>query len=103
LPARGCGGLDHHENARIAVSLARSIRDHLSPTVEAGLPLLRRSRGAIVNALSVTAFAALPLIAADSVSKAAPPVALTEGFGSGDTAALVLSAIGRLFVAMAIS
>jgi NAD(P)-dependent dehydrogenase (short-subunit alcohol dehydrogenase family) len=38
---------------------------------QAFLPLLRRSRGAIVNVLSVTAFAALPLIPAYSVSKAA--------------------------------
>ena len=35
------------------------------------LPLLTRSRGAIVNVLSVTAFAALPLIPASSISKAA--------------------------------
>jgi NAD(P)-dependent dehydrogenase (short-subunit alcohol dehydrogenase family) len=35
------------------------------------LPLLTRSRGAIVNVLSVTAFAALPLIPAYSISKAA--------------------------------
>src|SRR3981189_1219443 len=38
---------------------------------QAFLPLLTRSRGAIVNALSVTAFAALPLIPAYSISKAA--------------------------------
>ena len=35
------------------------------------LPLLTRSRGAVVNVLSVTAFAALPVIPAYSVSKAA--------------------------------
>jgi NAD(P)-dependent dehydrogenase (short-subunit alcohol dehydrogenase family) len=35
------------------------------------LPLLTRSRGAIVNVLSVAAFAALPLIPAYSISKAA--------------------------------
>jgi len=38
---------------------------------QAVLPLLTRSRGAIVNVLSVTAFAALPLIPAYSISKAA--------------------------------
>jgi NAD(P)-dependent dehydrogenase (short-subunit alcohol dehydrogenase family) len=35
------------------------------------LPLLTRSRGAIVNVLSVTALAALPIIPAYSISKAA--------------------------------
>src|ERR1700704_3773278 len=38
---------------------------------QAFLPLLTRSRGAIVNVLSVTAFAALPVIPAYSISKAA--------------------------------
>jgi short-subunit dehydrogenase len=38
---------------------------------QAFLPLLTHSRGAIVNVLSVTAFAALPLIPAYSISKAA--------------------------------
>src|SRR5712675_927346 len=38
---------------------------------QAFLPQLTRSRGAIVNVLSVTAFAALPLIPAYSISKAA--------------------------------
>jgi NAD(P)-dependent dehydrogenase (short-subunit alcohol dehydrogenase family) len=38
---------------------------------QAFLPLLTRSRGAIVNVLSVTALAALPLIPAYSISKAA--------------------------------
>jgi NAD(P)-dependent dehydrogenase (short-subunit alcohol dehydrogenase family) len=38
---------------------------------QAFLPLLARSQGAIVNVLSVTAFAALPLIPAYSISKAA--------------------------------
>ena len=38
---------------------------------QAFLPLLTRSRGAIVNVLSVSAFAALPLIPAYSISKAA--------------------------------
>jgi NAD(P)-dependent dehydrogenase (short-subunit alcohol dehydrogenase family) len=38
---------------------------------QAFLPLLTRSRGAIVNILSVYAFAPLPLIAAYSISKAA--------------------------------
>jgi len=38
---------------------------------QAFLPLLTRSGGAIVNVLSVTAFAALPLIPAYSISKAA--------------------------------
>jgi NAD(P)-dependent dehydrogenase (short-subunit alcohol dehydrogenase family) len=38
---------------------------------QAFLPLLVRSRGAIVNVLSVTAFAAMPLIPAYSISKAA--------------------------------
>jgi short-subunit dehydrogenase len=38
---------------------------------QAFLPLLTRSRGAIVNILSVTAFAPLPLIPSYSISKAA--------------------------------
>ncbi len=38
---------------------------------QAFLPLLERSRGALVNVLSVAAFAPLPIIAAYSVSKAA--------------------------------
>jgi NAD(P)-dependent dehydrogenase (short-subunit alcohol dehydrogenase family) len=38
---------------------------------QAFLPLLTRSRGAIVNVLSVAAFAALPIIPAYSISKAA--------------------------------
>ena len=38
---------------------------------EAFLPLLTRSRGAIVNALSVVALAAFPIIPAYSISKAA--------------------------------
>jgi NAD(P)-dependent dehydrogenase (short-subunit alcohol dehydrogenase family) len=38
---------------------------------QASLPLLTRSRGAIVNVLSVAAFASLPIIPAYSVSKAA--------------------------------
>jgi NAD(P)-dependent dehydrogenase (short-subunit alcohol dehydrogenase family) len=38
---------------------------------QAFLPLLTRSRGAIVNVLSVTAWAALPIIPAYSISKAA--------------------------------
>ena len=38
---------------------------------QAFLPLLTRSRGAIVNVLSVTGLAALPLIPAYSISKAA--------------------------------
>jgi short-subunit dehydrogenase len=38
---------------------------------QAFLPLLTRSRGAIVNVLSVTAFAAMPIIPAYSISKAA--------------------------------
>jgi NAD(P)-dependent dehydrogenase (short-subunit alcohol dehydrogenase family) len=39
--------------------------------IQASLPLLTRSRGAIVNVLSVAAFASLPIIPAYSVSKAA--------------------------------
>src|SRR3981189_2505744 len=38
---------------------------------QAFLPLLTRSQGAIVNVLSVTAFASMPLIPAYSISKAA--------------------------------
>jgi NAD(P)-dependent dehydrogenase (short-subunit alcohol dehydrogenase family) len=38
---------------------------------QAFLPLLTRSRGAIVNALSVAAFASLPVVPAYSISKAA--------------------------------
>src|SRR6266496_3582287 len=41
---------------------------------QAFLPSLTRSRGAIVNVLSVTAFAALPLTPAYSISKAAKAV-----------------------------
>jgi NAD(P)-dependent dehydrogenase (short-subunit alcohol dehydrogenase family) len=58
----------------------RSCRARTAPRVnlfgtygvtQAFLPLLTRSRGAIVNVLSDTAFAALPLIPAYSISKAA--------------------------------
>jgi NAD(P)-dependent dehydrogenase (short-subunit alcohol dehydrogenase family) len=45
---------------------------------QAFLPLLTRSRGAIVNALSVAAFASLPIIPAYSISKAAA-FSLTQG------------------------
>src|SRR5436305_13584288 len=55
---------------------------------QAFLPLLTRSRGAIVNVLSVTAFSALPLMPAYSISHAAPfslsqsPRALLAGRGA---------------------
>jgi NAD(P)-dependent dehydrogenase (short-subunit alcohol dehydrogenase family) len=45
---------------------------------QAFLPMLTRSRGAIVNALSVAAFASLPIIPAYSISKAAA-FSLTQG------------------------
>jgi short-subunit dehydrogenase len=38
---------------------------------QAFLPLLARSRGAIVNVVSVAAFASLPVMSAYSISKAA--------------------------------
>jgi NAD(P)-dependent dehydrogenase (short-subunit alcohol dehydrogenase family) len=56
------GALDQH----LAVNLFGTYG-----VTRAFLPLLTRSRGAIVNVLSVTAFAALPLTPAYSISKAA--------------------------------
>jgi NAD(P)-dependent dehydrogenase (short-subunit alcohol dehydrogenase family) len=50
----------------LAVNLLGSLR-----VTRAFLPLLKRSKGAIVNNLSMVAFAALPVIPAYSISKAA--------------------------------
>jgi len=52
---------------------------------QAFLPMLARSRGAVVNILSVTAWAALPIVPAYSISKAAA-FSLTQSlraFGPG--------------------
>src|SRR5262249_6956047 len=50
----------------LAVNLLGALK-----VTNAFLPLLRRSKGAIVNNLSLAAFAALPIIPAYSISKAA--------------------------------
>ena len=61
---------DLSDRAAIEQSLAVNLFGPYGVT-QAFLPLLTRSRGTIVNVLSVTAFAALPLIPAYSISKAA--------------------------------
>ena len=61
---------DLSDRAALEQSLAVNLYGSYGVT-QAFLPLLTRSRGAIVNVLSVTAFAALPLIPAYSISKAA--------------------------------
>jgi NAD(P)-dependent dehydrogenase (short-subunit alcohol dehydrogenase family) len=61
---------DLSDRAVLEAHLAVNLFGTYSVT-QAFLPLLTRSRGAVVNALSVTALAALPLIPAYSISKAA--------------------------------
>jgi NAD(P)-dependent dehydrogenase (short-subunit alcohol dehydrogenase family) len=67
-------GLALYDDLSDRAALERHLAVNLFGTygvTQAFLPLLSRSRGAIVNILSVTAFAALPLIPAYSISKAA--------------------------------
>jgi len=67
-------GLALYDDLSDRAALERHLAVNLFGTygvTQAFLPLLTRSRGAIVNVLSVTAFAALPLIPAYSISKAA--------------------------------
>jgi NAD(P)-dependent dehydrogenase (short-subunit alcohol dehydrogenase family) len=67
-------GLALHDDLRDRAVLERHLAVNLFGTygvTQAFLPLLTRSRGAIVNVLSVTAVAAFPLISAHSIAKAA--------------------------------
>ena len=67
-------GLALYDDLSDRAALERHLAVNLFGTygvTQAFLPLLTRSRGAIVNALSVAALAALPLIPAYSISKAA--------------------------------
>src|SRR5437879_8627076 len=67
-------GLARYDDFSDRAALERHLAVNLFGTygvTQAFLPLLTRSRGAIVNVLSVAAFAALPLIPAYSISKAA--------------------------------
>jgi NAD(P)-dependent dehydrogenase (short-subunit alcohol dehydrogenase family) len=67
-------GLALYDDLSDRAALEQSLAVNLFGTygvTEAFLPLLTRSRGAIVNVLSVTALAALPIIPAYSISKAA--------------------------------
>jgi NAD(P)-dependent dehydrogenase (short-subunit alcohol dehydrogenase family) len=67
-------GLALYDDLSDRAALERLLAVNLFGTydvTQAFLPSLTRSRGAIVNVLSVTAFAALPLIPAYSISKAA--------------------------------
>ena len=67
-------GLALYDDLSDRTALERHLAVNLFGTysvTQAFLPLLTESRGAIVNVLSVTAFAALPLIPAYSISKAA--------------------------------
>src|SRR5215470_16657416 len=67
-------GLALYDDLSDRATLERSLSVNLFGTygvTQAFLPSLTRSRGAIVNVLSVTALAALPLIPAYSISKAA--------------------------------
>ncbi len=67
-------GLALYDDLSDRAALERSLAVNLYGTygvTQAFLPLLTRSRGAIVNVLSVTAFAPLPIIPAYSISKAA--------------------------------
>jgi NAD(P)-dependent dehydrogenase (short-subunit alcohol dehydrogenase family) len=63
-----------HDDLRDRAALERHLAVNLFGTygvTQAFLPLLTRTRGAIVNVLSVTAVAAFPLITAHSITKAA--------------------------------
>jgi NAD(P)-dependent dehydrogenase (short-subunit alcohol dehydrogenase family) len=67
-------GLSLYDDLSDRAALERHLDVNLFGTygvTQAFLPLLTRSRGAIVNVLSVAAFAALPVIPAYSISKAA--------------------------------
>src|SRR5712672_830187 len=67
-------GLALYDNLSDRAALEQHLAVNLFGTygvTQAFLPLLTRSRGAIVNVLSVTGLAALPLIPAYSISKAA--------------------------------
>jgi NAD(P)-dependent dehydrogenase (short-subunit alcohol dehydrogenase family) len=67
-------GIGFYDDLNDRAALEQHLAVNLFGTHEmtlAFLPLLARSRGAIVNILSVNAFAALPLIPAYSISKAA--------------------------------
>ncbi len=67
-------GLALYDDLRDRATLERHLAVNLFGTwgvTQAFMPLLTRSRGAIVNVLSVNAFAPLPLIPAYSISKAA--------------------------------
>ena len=67
-------GLALYDDLSDRVALERHLAVNLFGTygvTQAFLPLLTRSRGAIVNILSVAALAALPIIPAYSISKAA--------------------------------
>src|SRR5215831_3976901 len=67
-------GLALYDDLSDRAALERHLAVNLFGTygvTQAFLPLLIRSRGAIVNVLSVTAFAPLPIIPAYSISKAA--------------------------------
>jgi NAD(P)-dependent dehydrogenase (short-subunit alcohol dehydrogenase family) len=67
-------GLAEYDNLSERAAIERHLAVNLFGTygmTQAFLPLLKRSRGAIVNVLSVTALAALPIIPAYSISKAA--------------------------------
>ena len=67
-------GLALFDNLSDRVALERHLAVNLFGTwgvTQAFLPLLTRSRGAIVNVLSAAAWAALPIVPAYSISKAA--------------------------------
>jgi NAD(P)-dependent dehydrogenase (short-subunit alcohol dehydrogenase family) len=67
-------GVSVYDDLTDPVALERTLAVNLFGThrvSQAFLPFLTRSRGAIVNVLSVTAWAAIPVIPAYSVSKAA--------------------------------
>jgi NAD(P)-dependent dehydrogenase (short-subunit alcohol dehydrogenase family) len=67
-------GLGLYDELRDRAALERSLAVNLFGTygvTQAFLPLLTRSRGAIVNVLSVAAFAPIPVMPAYSISKAA--------------------------------
>ena len=85
---------DLSDRATLERHLAVNLFGPLGVT-QAFLPLLERSRGAIVNNLSIAAFAALPVIPAYSISKAAA-LSLTQSLralvaGRGVTVHAVLT------------